>query len=97
MKIAFLGFQEYFGTFQLLGADLFDVRDPKATESLIATLDLSQYAAIFLLEDLVKTPFLEDFVKYREEVVMISTSPSRTGRSSRLLDELVAKETGIKR
>jgi len=96
MKIAFIGAQEYFGTFRVLGAEVFDARDPGAAESAVAALDLSRYAAVFLTEDLVKTPFLEEFVKSRDAVVMIPATGRGAGASSRLLDEVVAKATGIR-
>ncbi len=94
-KIGFIGDATSVEFFRVFGADIFDAHDTDEAEKVMESLEISDYAMVFITEEVFDR---ERFKRYMtdKKMLVIPSLRSREGKGYRLVEELIRKATGMK-
>jgi vacuolar-type H+-ATPase subunit F/Vma7 len=94
-KIGFIGDATSVEFFKVFGTDIFGVHTVEEAEKVIRNLKLSDYATIFITEEVFDR---ERFQRYLmdKKLLVIPSLKSKEGKGYHIVEELIRKATGMK-
>ncbi|MBN1445733.1 MAG: hypothetical protein JW957_06470 [Candidatus Omnitrophica bacterium] len=94
-KIGFIGDSASIEFFKVFGAEIFPVHTQEEAFSAIGKLNISEYAMVFITEEVFDR---ERFQRYMmdKKLLVIPSLKSKEGKGYQIVEELIRKATGMK-
>jgi len=94
-KIGFIGELTSIEFFRTLGAEVFGAHTVQEAEKIISSLKISDYAMLFITEEVFDRQRFEKYL-LTKKLLVIPSLISSTDKGYHIVEELIRKATGIK-